>query len=172
METIVVAALLLIFVGLVGVVFVGVANMRREVGELRERAAELEANLLVARGKRRGLIAQLVAHAAAYVQHERDAMADAASLSPSMNMSGLAFVTLAGQKYPQLKADGTYLVLMTQVSAIEAELQTKVEDYNAAVRLYNGKAAPAPAFFAWAYDHRPLEYAKAFEDDSEVVRSP
>jgi hypothetical protein len=126
----------------------------------RETARQIGADAQVARGKRRSLIAKLVGIADTYAQHERDVFKGVAGTGDASITATLAFITATSQRFPELKADRTFTSLMDQLTAVEAELQGKLEKYNHAVGCFNSnffrrillKVSGRPGFAALVYE--------------------
>ena len=136
---------LLLLIGAVVAVGVKVYN---QISPLWHRIDEASANIDVIMNKRNELTRRLSDIAGRYVGHERLVQLQVSSdrnraLAPA-GQTTIFFAGLAAS-FPELRADQTYLRLMNELTALEGEVQSKYEIYNATAREYNATRASIPA---------------------------
>ena len=129
---------------LIGVV-VGSIKAYNELNPLWHRIDEASANIDVMIHKRNELTRRLNDIAEHYVGHERLIQLRASS-DRNREPTGPTTFFFAGlaASFPQLRADQTYLRLMSDLTALESEVQRKYETYNASAREYNAARASLP----------------------------
>jgi LemA protein len=178
----VVAAVLLIPI-------VKVYNSLRQYAEAVKRA---QSNLVGELRKRATLVNQLIDVCKGYGDHEKlthltvsqpgQADPDAAGLARATNqaMSGLNVMV---DRFPELKANETYKMLMGQLHAIEDALQHKREALNHEVEAYNQYRGKFPAVLVagqlgfpeasyFSTDEAGLDASAQFRtDDGEILRA-
>ena len=156
------------------------AKSYNSLQSLANRVKEAGSNIKVMLKKRLELANRLIDIASGYGSHEKlvhlkvsqDMAAGISSLAQSYRESSqaLTYVSQLADKFPELKADRTYLQLMDDLKVIEGELQSKRETYNAFVRDYNIKRTSIPAVFysrAMGFNTAPfLDFDAAIELDS------
>ena len=88
------------------------------------------ANIQAALKKRLDLSNQIIDIAKDYASSEQ-------MIQLGVSGNGIAKVAALAQAFPELKANETYQMLMSQLEKIESELLNKRESYNAEVKSYN-----------------------------------
>jgi LemA protein len=159
-----------------------------------ELVREAHSNIIVSMKKRIDLANKLIDIASSYGDHEKlthisvarsDGSTDTAVIAASAEAAGAVQTVLKmATRFPELRASETYNLLMTQLEAVEANLQERRETYNAIVRAYNLRlgriptnlVAPALGFRKAPYfnvdDADSLEGLKEFSTaDGEVLRT-
>lgn len=140
-------ALILLFVGALGLLIYIYNDLQRRGQAVRE----AHSNVLVLMKKRVDLANKLMDIARSFGEHEKlihmsvsqndaDAVARA-----STQVSGV-MSTIAGMasRFPELKANQTYQILMSQLQQLETQLQHRREVYNGIVRDYNTRISQIP----------------------------
>ncbi len=109
--------------------------------------------------RRADLIPNLVATVKGYAAHEREVlegisdararMAGAKSLEEKMNSSNTLDVALGRllvvvERYPNLKADGSFIRLMDELAGTENRLAVERKRYNDLVQVYNSRIRSVP----------------------------
>ena len=109
--------------------------------------------------RRADLIPNLVATVKGYAAHEREVlegisnararMAGAKSLEEKMNSSNALDVALGRllvvvERYPNLKADGSFIRLMDELAGTENRLAVERKRYNDLVQVYNSRIRSVP----------------------------
>jgi LemA protein len=138
---------------LVLIVGLGRAVMRfyNDINPLSHRLHESEANTEVSMQKLVRLSNGLIDIASRYATHEglihlqisKDRK-DAARYYQRSRQT-IALIAQLATQFPMLKADTTYLQLMTDVRSLETELQMRYEAYNAVAREYNSRRTTFPS---------------------------
>lgn len=147
--------LILLILGAIVVWFVMMYNGLQRLANGVKRA---KANIMASMKKRVDLAQRLADIAKSYGEHEKltqittgetiSSIGDAMAASRSVDQV-IGQVSSLAMAYPDLKANGTYQQLMTQLHEIETDLQSRREAYNDAVSEYNSKRSSLPqALFA------------------------
>ena len=152
---------------------------------------EAHANVMASMKKRVDLANKLVDIVRGYADHEKlthitvaQSGGDAALVGTDTTVGGvLAQAIRLATQYPDLKANQSYQDLMEQLEHLEANLQTRREQYNGCVRVYNTALSQLPTnLFASSLGFHPAPYfdvenADALEnlkefhtDDGALVR--
>lgn len=134
--------------GLCGMVVSGYNTLQR----LAQLVREARSNILVSLKKRQQLANQLIDIVQGYAGHERlmhlkvSQDAAEASLAAAYQQTNLALAQVGAlaEKFPELKADGTFRQLMADLQVIEGDLQGKRERYNACCREFNSRRNSIP----------------------------
>lgn len=130
--------------------------------------------------RRSDLIPNLVSSVKGYAAHEktvfeevtkaRSQWANASTVDEKVQAASgmdraISRLLLVAENYPELKADGTFLKLMDELSGTENRIAVERMRYNDAVRDYNVTVRVFPAnMVAGAFGYRPAtEYFKAEE---------
>jgi LemA protein len=141
-----------VFLGLllaVAVVGLGI-KVYNDLSPLWHRIEEAAANIEVVLNKRIQLTNRLSEIAGRYVGHERlihlQISADRARAGRALRQGGqgINFFTGLASSFPELRADQTYLRLMTDLSSLEGEVQNRYELHNSRAREYNAKRSSLP----------------------------
>lgn len=149
------------------------------------------ADIMASMKKRIDLVGRLIDIAKSYGEHEKltqlssvgslNSIADAIAAGREANRAINTLASLA-MAHPDLKANGTYQQLMTQLEEIETNLQARREGYNAEVSRYNSYRSSLPqALFAgsigfpeapfFTVDGDGLEALPDFQtDDGKMLR--
>lgn len=143
---------------------------------LSQQVREGHSNIMVSMKKRVDLANKLVDIASNYGDHEKlthISIAKAESLQSTFSHSSrqvetaLSGVMVMARAYPELRANEAYQKLMHQLETIESDLQTKRQDYNAKVRVYNTRCNTIPiVFFASQLGFRSAAYFDVENSDS------
>ena len=136
--------------------------------------------------RRYDLISNLVETVKGYARHEREVLtrvteartrAAASGGSPGQQAADENFLVQAlrqifalAEGYPQLKSDGNFLALQTELVNTEDRIQASRRFYNGNVREYNNRCQMFPSsIVAELFSFRPAEY---FEVEAIAVRRP
>lgn len=145
---------------------------------LAENVKQRQANIAASVKKRHDIAQRLSDIAASYGDHEKlthftviegeagMAEANAAAVDASRVIGN---VQMLANRFPELKANGTYQQLMVQLDEIETNIQDRREVYNAAAQEYNATRGSLPHLFY----AEPLGFAEApyFTMDPEGAES-
>jgi len=143
----------MIFTLFILIVWLAVYTVRKynSLQSLAHRVREAHANIMASMKKRLDLVNKLVDIAKGYADHEKlthlsiSANGTEAAVSESAAASGvLTQIMRMATQYPELKANTAYQQLMSQLDAIETDLQSKREAYNGMVRVYNSSISTLP----------------------------
>ena len=148
------AMALVVMLGLATAAIIMGVNIYNEVNPLKHKTDEAAANIEVTMNKRLQLTNRLVEVAQRYANHEQTIQ-----LRVSGDRSGIGWnrpssfgqsvqtinlVTALAAGFPDLKADQTYNRLMTELSALESDIQNAYQSYNSHAQIYNTKCASFP----------------------------
>lgn len=141
--------LLMLF--LVGIFVANLISVYNLLNPLREELREAEGNIEIVMHKVMELTDKLVDIAKQYGFHEKNIFMDIAKLQKNQrqayfkqSISTMVSVADYAQTFPLLKADGTYLKLMSDLDRLSAEAQSKYEQYNSRAKIYNTKRTEFP----------------------------
>lgn len=134
-----------VIVAALGAIFAWVTH--NNLNQFWHHTNEARANIEVVLNKRRMLTARLIEIAGQYVGHERlihlqvsaDRTRAGQVAATGAGQAGPAIAFFAGlaADFPALRADQTYLRLMSELTILEGEVQNRYEIFNAAARKYN-----------------------------------
>lgn len=145
----------------------------------KQQAEEAWSGVDVQLKRRRDLVPNLVSAVAAYAEHEREALqlvtemralAEAtdhnspAVAAPAENRltGALRGLFAVAEKYPQLKADASFMQLQKQLVNVENNVQAARALYNGNARRYNDRIQMFPAnAFIGLFGFRALPYVEA-----------
>lgn len=136
----------------------------------RNRVRQCESGICVALKRRNDLLPNLVASVKAYMGHENEILTRIAELRSKVSaapesgqikggteISSLpARLQVAVENYPELKANGQFMLLQGQIGEMENELQAIRRTYNAAVTDYNNSVEmfPSSVIASWRRHER------------------
>lgn len=183
--------LFLLLLIIVGAAFFMIRSYNRLRG-LSEAVKREQSNLVGELRKRATLVNQLIDVCKGYGDHEKlthvtVATSDAAQQNPgelaAATSTVLASVGMMANRFPDLKANETYNILMRQLKEIEDSLQAKRESMNREVEHYNRFRSgfptvliaqqmgfPEAAYFST--DEAGLDQAQQFRtDDGEMLKA-
>lgn len=127
-----------------------------QLQSLSQEIHESHANIMVAMKKRLDLANKLIEITANYADHEKMVQLGVGKIETAPGMAepnailneGLVGrLMVMSRAYPELQANQTYQVLMSQLEEIEHNLQHKRETYNKKVRVYNTRRTSIPMVF-------------------------
>lgn len=139
-----------------GVVGFFLAKSYNSLQRLAQYVREAKSNILVNLKKRLELTNKLIDIAQGYAGHEKlvqlkvsQDMAESTSLATTYQRTGVALsqISAVAERFPDLKANGTFLKLMEDIKSIEGDLVNKRESYNATCREYNTARTTIPTIF-------------------------
>lgn len=144
--------LFLLFLLFTGAVYV-VVTRYNALQTLAQNVREAHANVMASMKKRIDLTNKLIDIAQGYADHEKLTHISVASGGDDIIVGGagaaaagaLNQVMKLATQYPDLKANGAFQQLMSQLDQIEADLQVKRETYNGQVKVYNTALVRLPA---------------------------
>lgn len=171
-----------ILLGLLAVIAAIVWAGYNRLVNLRNDVEEGFATMDVQLQKRRNLIPELVAVVKGYASHEADtlqrttlertlAMPTADCVKAEERISGAVDRVIAcAEKYPDLKADQTFLNLQHQLVDVEGELASARRYYNGCVRIFNTQCQTFPSnLLAGLFGFRPMPM---FQAETEAHNIP
>lgn len=120
---------------------------------------EQASNINVSLQKRRDLASRIIDIAQGFGDHEKLTHMQVSSNSSSENLSALS------QSYPQLKANETYLKLMSQLEDLENTISDRRVSYNRSVNRYNSFRSNFPTMLVASKLN--FEAAPYYEADNE-----
>lgn len=119
-------AIILLVVALAAYIIKIYNQLQSMMQNIRESFANIQATLK----KRLDLSNQIIDIAKDYANSEQ-------MIQLGISTNGVANVAALAQAFPELKANETYQMLMSQLEKVESELLNKRESYNADVKSYN-----------------------------------
>ena len=119
-------AIILLVVALAAYIIKIYNQLQSMMQNIRESFANIQATLK----KRLDLSNQIIDIAKDYANSEQ-------MIQLGISTNGVANVAALAQAFPELKANETYQMLMSQLEKVESELLNKRENYNADVKSYN-----------------------------------
>jgi LemA protein len=122
---------------------------------LSENVKEAWSNIGVTVGKQASLINQLINTVSSYAEGEKLVMlkvsqdASLGAVQQAHQQGGLVLSAVNGmaQKFPDLKANGQYVILMKSITDVENQLEHQRQSYNAATKEYNVRRTSIPDVF-------------------------
>lgn len=107
-----------------------IINIYNKLQSMMQNIRESFANIQATLKKRLDLSNQIIDIAKDYASSEQ-------MIQLGISGNGVAKVAALAQAFPELKANETYQMLMSQLEKIEGELLSRRENYNAEVKSYN-----------------------------------
>ncbi|MBL6771828.1 MAG: LemA family protein [Alphaproteobacteria bacterium] len=149
---------ILIIVGLVAIAFLAIAIYNALVSQ-RNYVSEGWSGIDVQLRRRFNLVGNLVSTVKGYAKHEAETLAEVTNMRTEVRsddpvaraaaenkVSGaLANLFAVSENYPDLKADGNFLELQRELSALEDTIQKARRYYNGAVRTFNTTVESFPS---------------------------
>ena len=110
--------------------------------------------------KRYSIITRLIDITKGYSRHEKETLEGVIKERRQFDSSSLKnFLSMLEERYPELKADKTFMNLEKQVEEVERELLNAREEYGKYVLSYNNTVTVFPSnIFASIFGFKPLEY--------------
>lgn len=140
------------FIGLASILIVGfiyVISLYNKAVRLRNIIPENRSNIEILRKKKEYLITKMVAIVDSYGLHEKGITEKVSFYFGRGEQSKgqpiverLAYLRMA---FPELKADGLYSQLLTELSDVETDIANRREEFNTSVRAYNTVLTLFPA---------------------------
>ena len=183
MGTIIIVAIVIAFIVIVGLIFVGMYN---GLVRGRNRVKEAYSGIDVQLRRRASLVPNLVETVKGYAEHEKTTFeevtraraqleqaggpADAAAAN-NMLTGALRHLFAVAENYPQLQAAEGFRQLQSELSDIEEKIAFARQFYNSNVLDYNNRLQTVPtSFIAGMFGFRPEEFFEADEEGRAEVR--
>ncbi len=176
-------ALLVIFIVLAGILFVGYNRLQQMRNVIDRTFAQVDTVLQ----KRANLIPNLIEVTKGYAKHERETLTriaqERAKAAYTQNPAGRADTEIEvardirkilalREAYPDLKANEDFLNLMNQLKQVEFEIAEQREAFNNVVKVYNDYVGTFPtSYLAPIFGFAPAPYFE-FGPDAQALPSP
>ncbi len=150
---------------------------------LSENVKEAFSNIGVTARKQVSLTNQLIDTVKGYADNEKfiqlkvSSDMSVGSVAQAHQQAGSVVSAISGmaQRFPDLKANEQYNLLMQAISGVEHDLEAQRERYNAATKLYNVQRTSIPhVFYAGTLGFKPapyLDFAEVERDDVGAFKS-
>lgn len=182
MSTIIIVAIIVAFIVIIGLIFVGMYN---GLVRGRNRVKEAFAGIDVQLKRRASLVPNLVETVKGYAEHERGTFeavtraramleragtpGDAAQAN-NMLTGALRSLFAVAENYPQLQAAENFRQLQAELSDIEEKIAFARQFYNSNVLDYNNRLQTVPTvFIAGMFGFQPEEFFEADEEGRAEV---
>jgi len=175
---------LIIILVVVAILVMGCIGIYNNLVKLRNNRENAFANIDVQLKQRHDLIPQLVATVKGYAQHEKEllervtqaraAAMGATTINDKIQAENALSSALAGEAYPELKANQNFLQLQEEISDIENKIAATRRYFNSATRELNNAVQTFPSnIFAnmFGFKKEPM-FEIAQEDRATIEKAP
>ena len=158
-----------VFLGLLLVLALWMTSVYNKLVRIRNRADALWADIDIQLKRRHDLVPNLVQAASSYATHERSTLDEVTRARNQAVAASSPTDQAHAERYPDLKAEGDFGRLETELEEIESTIAMSRQSYNLTVQAFNNAVDTFPSnIAAWFAGFEDRPYLSVEESDRAV----